>query len=285
MGRILQIFLKNGGFITFVVFETICFFMIVNYNERQGSIWGHTTELFAGRFLNQKQRLTKYVNLSGVNDSLASENARLHAELLNRQLISVPVKDTFITRYTDSLTGSVSIPKYTYIAGRAFINSISGQNNFLYINRGKDAGIRPNMGVLASDGIVGIVRHVGDEMCVVMSILNRQCRVSARLKKQNELGSLFYEGSDPYNMSLGDVPKHVDIEIGDTVVTSGYSAMFPRNIFIGTISDIQIPASENFYKLKVKLGHEMGQTDYVYLVDNLLQAKIDTLKAQVEDEQ
>jgi rod shape-determining protein MreC len=285
MRRILQIFLQNGGFITFVVLQAICFFVIVNYNERQGKIWGYTSEFFAGRLLMQRQRATKYVNLAVVNDSLSAENARLHAQLLNRQMISVPVKDTFVQRYTDSISGTITVPKYTYIAGRVIINSISGQNNFMYLNRGASSGVRPNMGVLSNDGIVGIVRHVGNDVSVVMSVLNRQCRISARLKKQNELGSLFYEGADPYYMSLADVPRHVDLLVGDTIVTSGYSSMFPSNVFIGTISDIQLAGNDNFYKLKVKLSHEMGRTDYVYIVDNLLQNKLDSLKLKVEDEQ
>ncbi len=285
MRRIIQIFLHNGGFITFLVLEAICFIMIVNYNEKQGSIWAFTTELFSGRLLNQKQRMTKYINLSEVNDSLSAENARLHAALLNRQMISVPVKDTFVMRFVDSIQGTVVVPKFTYISGRVITNNTSGQNNFMYINRGRNSGVRPNMGVVASDGIVGIVRHVGDDLCVAMSVLNRQCRISARLVKQNALGSLSYEGQDPYHLALSDIPKHIDVAVGDSVVTSGYSAMFPSNIFIGRVAEVELPGGENFYKLKVRLNHDMGRTDYVYLVDNLIQQKLDTLKASIEDEQ
>jgi rod shape-determining protein MreC len=285
MRRIIQIFLHNGGFITFAVLEAVCFFMIVNYNEKQGSIWAYTAELFSGRMLNQKQKMTKYINLSEVNDSLSAENARLHAQLLNRQMISVPVKDTFVMRYVDSIQGTIVVPKFTYIAGRVITNNTSGQNNFMYINRGSRSGVRQNMGVVASDGIVGIIRHVGEDLSVAMSVLNRQCKVSARLAKQNALGSLYFEGSDPYYLSFGDIPKHVDVAVGDSVVTSGYSAMFPPNIFIGRVAEIDLPGGDNFYKLKVRLNHDMGRTDYVYLVDNLIQQKLDTLKAAIADEQ
>jgi rod shape-determining protein MreC len=283
MRRILEIFLYNGGFITFAVLEAICFFLIVNYNEKQNSIYAYSTELFSGKMLNQKQKLTRYVRLAEVNDSLSSENARLHAQLLNRQMISVPVKDTFVERYIDSLQGAVTVPKFTYISGRVISNNTSGQNNFIYINRGSNSGVRQNMGIVANDGIVGIVRHVSDELCIAMSILNRQCRISTRLKKENALGSLTYEGSDPYFMTMSDVPKHVNVAIGDTVVTSGYSTMFPSDVIVGTVAEVQMPGGENFYKLRVRLSHDMGRTQHVYLVDNLIQFKLDTLKALIEE--
>ena len=284
MRRIIEIFLHNGGFITFAVLEAICFLMIVNYNEKQNTIWAYTAELFSGRLLNQKQKVTRYVRLNEVNDSLSAENARLHAQLLNRQMISIAVKDTFVDRYVDSLQGTVVVPKFTYISGKVISNTTAGQNNFMYINRGINSGVRPNMGVVASDGIVGIVKHVGDDLCVVMSVLNRQCRISARLKKETALGSLYYEGSDPYFLSMADVPKHVNVSIGDTVVTSGYSTMFPPDLIVGTVSDIMTPGGENFYKLKVRLSHDVGRTEHVYLVDNLIQQKLDTLKAIIDNE-
>jgi rod shape-determining protein MreC len=293
MGKILQLLLRNGGFVTLVLVEAFCFFIIVQFNEKQNAIFTHTTGIFAGRVLEKRQKFSDYIGLEERIDSLAEVNARLQTDLANARIVKFPRRDTsFVVLFdslnrTDSVRRKVMRPLYEYYTAAVIGNSISSANNWLMINRGSTDHIVPNMAVVTNNGIVGIVRHVDDHFSMVMSVLHRQSKISVALSKFNAFGSLIWEGGDPSVMTLKYIPKHFEVKVGDEVVTSGFSQMFPRKIVVGHVEGDIMQDAENpyFLVMKVKLSQDMATVGDVYVVKNLFQSEQDSLQVKVRNEQ
>jgi rod shape-determining protein MreC len=293
MGKILQLLLRNGGFVTLVLVEAFCFFIIVQFNDKQNAIFTHTAGLFAGRMLERRQQFSDYIGLRDRIDSLANVNAQLQTDLANARIVKFPLRDTsFIALFdslnrTDSVRRKVMRPLYEYYTATVIGNSISSANNWLMINRGSADHIAPNMAVVTNNGIIGIVRHVDDHFSMVMSVLHRQTKISAALSKYNAFGSLIWEGGDPSVMTLKYIPKHFEVKVGDEVVTSGFSQMFPRKLLVGYVEgDIgQDPENPYFLIMKVRLSQDMATVGDVYVVRNLFQPEQDSLQVKVRNEQ
>lgn len=292
MGKILQLLLRNGGFVTLVLVEAFCFFTIVQFNDRQNAIFTHTAALFAGRTLEKRQQFSDYVGLRERMDSLSKVNARLQTDIANARIVKIPRRDTsYIALFdslnrTDSVRRKVMRPLYEYFTATVISNSISSANNWLMINRGSADRITPNMAVVTNNGIVGIVRHVDDHFSMVMSVLHRQSRISVALSKFNAFGSLIWEGGDPDVMTLKYIPKHFDVKAGDEVVTSGFSQMFPRKILVGYVEGETMRDPENpyFLVIKVRLSQDMSTVGDVYVVNNLFQTEQDSLQVKARNE-
>jgi rod shape-determining protein MreC len=282
MRNLLQLFIRNGGFVTLVVLETFCFYLVVNFNDRQNGIFAHTSMIFNQSMAMRRANFDRFIDAADSLQALNNQIFRLQTELENAKQIRIPEKDTFYLVSVDSIKGKISIPQYRYIGAEVVNNSITNSSNWITINRGSNHEIKPNMGVLSRDGLVGIVRYVSPDFAVVMSLLHRQTKISASLLRQGVFGSLVWNGKDPSIMTLSDIPKHVDVKTGDTLITSGFSSIFPKGVMIGTVVDYTIPSGSNFYNISMRLSHDMTNTDYVRVVENLYKAQLDTLDRKVQ---
>jgi rod shape-determining protein MreC len=148
-------------------------------------------------------------------------------------------------------------------------NSVSLQNNFITIHRGEKQGVRKDMGVISPQGIVGMVVNTSENFSVVMTMLNRQSSVSAKIKKTGEVGKVQWDGKSPDAVTMVNIPKSVAIAKGDSVVTSGYSLSFPPGIMIGVVSEVIDDKTSNFYTLTLKPSTNFYSLEYVTVVDNL----------------
>lgn len=295
MRALLYLFIRNGGFVTFVLVEALAFFLILEFNTRQNSIWAHSMGLFGGNVMERRQKAVDYLSLGRQRDSLARENARLQELLANEryQRLALLYQDSTLMQYRDSLLRTDTLraknarPAFDFLPARVISNSISGANNFIMLDKGSREGINANMAVISRSGIVGITRHVTPHFSYVMSVLHRQTKVSAKIKKYNAFGSLVWEGGDPEVMTLRYIPKHFIIAPGDTIVTSGFSQMFPKGLMIGRVAEQPRPDSENPYFLvvPVRLSQDMTTVEDVYMVRNRFAVEMDTLKKQFIDEQ
>ena len=292
MIRLLQLLLKNGGFVTLVFVELFCFVIIVQYNTKQADIWANTADIYGGRVLEKRQNVVDYFSLADRVDSLNRALDSVQARLANVRQMQVSIRDTAFLFSYDTIIGTDSVrrktirPEYEFVTARVISNSISSANNWLIINRGSDDLVGPHMAVVSPNGIVGITRHIGKHFSIAMSVLHRQTRISASLQKQNTFGSLVWEGGDPEVMTLKDISKHFEDKIkpGDPVVTSGYSVMFPKDISVGTVMGKATPDPENphFLVVKVKLSQEMSDLHEVAVVRNLYSEEIDSLKQMIK---
>ncbi|MFZ9170752.1 MAG: rod shape-determining protein MreC [Sediminibacterium sp.] len=208
-----------------------------------------------------------YFFLRETNQKLALENARL----LNLLRSNISVPDSSIQIVTDSVYKDSlnTYRKYSWFPARVIGNTVSLQTNFLTLERGRLQGVKKGMAAICPEGIVGVVVEVSDNTSKVMSLLHRNSRVSAMLKKDNNAGSIEWDGASPYYLLLRNVSKGAKVVKGDTVVTSTYSANFPPYQIVGRVAEIDADPSSNFYTLKIKTAVNFFTVQFVYLVENL----------------
>jgi len=209
--------------------------------------------------------VSQYFNLATVNKELAEENAQLRAQLKQSYISGISrqkqIKDSSLSQ------------QYTYQVAKVINNSTNRRKNYLTLNRGEKHGVKKDMAVISSGGIVGIVDDVSEHFCTVVSFLNTNYRVSAKFKKNNYFGSCYWVGGPIRKAFLGEIPYHVDVSKGDEIVTNSFSSIYPSGIPIGTVSDFSVSDEENFYDITIDLAVDFKNLEYVYIVGNLLRTE------------
>lgn len=261
MRQLFAYLIKYYFFFLFLFLEIIAFILIANNNYYQGARMLNTANQFTGSINQTYNNIFDYLYLTDNNRILAEENARLHA-MIEQSYVKfttgeVLVNDTFYKQ------------QYKYIDAKIISNSTGKRNNYMMLNKGFNQGIRNNMAVVSSNGIVGIVNGVSANFSSVMSLLHTETKISAKLKKNNASGSISWEGGSYKTGELTDIPSHIKIKTGDTVITSGFSLDFPEGIMIGTIASYNLNQGDNFYKIKLNFSTDFNKLDYVYVIKNL----------------
>ncbi len=261
MNNLLLFIIRYSAFLLFLFLEIISIILIVKYNDDQRSIFLNSSSIFSGKLYNMADKAYEYNNLRTVADSLAEENARLRSRLFNieRTIAYLPADDQPLD--------SCILEPFRIIHARVINNSINQRNNHFTIDRGSADSIRPGMGVISPHGIAGIIDQVGEKYSTAISILHSAARVSASIRRNHYFGSLVWKEIDPHHMILEAIPRQADIMIGDTVVTSGYSFIYPKGIFIGTIERFWSEGGSNYYTIEVRLHEDIARLDRVYVVD------------------
>jgi rod shape-determining protein MreC len=221
-----------------------------------------------------------YFDLQKVNQELLEQNSRLEMEVirLHEQLNNISADKTSYSAVflKDTVLADSLIRRnltYQFIPARVKKNSVSLQRNYITINKGSDDGIHPDMGVISPQGIVGIVTVVYDRFAIVMSLLNVNSRVSCKIRHTHFSGSLSWKGDDLKIAYLEQIATHATFQVGDTIVTSGYSDVFPPNLPVGTIESFNKQSDDNFYSLKVRFATDFQSLNALCVIDNLLQNK------------
>ncbi len=261
MRNLLAFFVRYNSFFIFLALEVICFVFIFQLNYYHKVSFVSAANNFSGNVYSSYSEFTDYLNLAKVNDSLSRENALLRSQLMGSYW------DTEVKK--DVACDVNMVQAYQFFSAKVISNSTQGASNYLVINRGSKHGVKPNMGVVVSNGIVGIVMDVSENFATIMSVLHKDSKVSVKIKGLNYSGSLSWPGGDSRYALVKNVPKHVKIEPGDTIVTSGYSSIFPENIMVGNIESFEIPSGSNFYEITIKLSTTFETLDYVYVVNYL----------------
>lgn len=248
--------------ILFVLLETFTFMLAVNSNKKKKAIVVNSANVISGTIYEQVNSYREYFNLKKENQLLMEDNIHLRNQLLSSYLHDTSlfhlIHDTFY------------IQQYSYIDAKVIKNSIFLQKNFITIDKGKRQGIDEDIAVINPEGVVGIIIKSSENFSIAASLLNTNLGISAKIKKNGYYGSIIWDGSDYKKAILKDIPNHVAIETGDTIVTSGYSAIFPEGILIGTISEFEKNSKDNFFTIKVNLSVDFKNVENVYLIKNLL---------------
>ncbi len=279
MGFLLRLISKNALFFFFLVLQVIALVLVFTRNSMQQSWIAGQTTAFNSTVSGIVDEGTSYLKLKQINDRLVAQNKALLQELYGNQNAGAAVLRTI--RDTTGIAQS-----YTIVDGDIVYNSINRQDNYFTINRGKLHGVKPKMGVIAPQGIAGIVVNTTDHYALVQSVLStNKIKINAALKNSQYFGTLSWRGEDSRIMHLQDVPKYVSLQVGDTVVTDGKSAIFPQGIMIGTVAGYQVDRKTGFWDIAVELSETMGNLNKVYIVDNLQKIEVqkiqDTLKVQM----
>lgn len=260
----------------FLLFELIAFLLLAQTNKYHNASFYSKANSLSGGVYATFSNISEYVKLKDVNQKLQEENARLRENALNAYIKTrsphVYVEDTLY------------LQQYRYLTANVIKNSTNRRSNYLILNQGSEQGITPEMGVISSSGIVGIVKDVSPHYCSVISLLHKDIQISVKIKKNEYFGILSWEGGNPEIAKLSDIPNHVDLSIGDEVVTRGSSTIFPTGITIGTINKIEKEENDDFYQLDVQLSTDFNNVSYVYIVKNLLKKEQLELEAKLEQD-
>ncbi|MES2619728.1 MAG: rod shape-determining protein MreC [Bacteroidota bacterium] len=276
MYNLFQFFLRYYLFILFLSLEVFCFYLIYRNKHYNEVVYMNVANESSGKLYAAYSGINDYLHLRRFSDSLVEENAKLRAALYDSKY------DTHIDsgRVSDSI--SKTVQHYTYISARVIYNSVNRASNLVYLDRGKNQGIQKQMGVVNANGIIGQVVSVTDNYSAVMSVLSKDFKVSVKFKKNEFFGNMHWDGVNSIKASLEDIPKHVPVKVGDTLVTSGFSQLFPRNIMVGTVSDVKMEADKNFLDITINLSTNFGSLSYVYVVNNIRKEEIQSLDTLVK---
>jgi rod shape-determining protein MreC len=257
------------------VLEGLCFWLIVENNQYQGAKFFNSSNSVVASMNNFSQSIRNYFLLSDENQKLANENAELR-EQVERQKQQLQNVHTVI--YNDTALTS----RFEFISAKVVNNQVDRFKNFITLSKGKDHGIEPGMAVISPLGAVGKVKLVSDHYSVVTSILHIDYMVSGVLKRTGHFGTIQWEGRDPEYVKFKYIPRHVKPVKGDTVVTSGYNAIFPDQVMIGTISSVHLNDEDLTYDLTVSLSQDFRKLSYVSVVKSKLKVEQDSLEQTVE---
>jgi len=254
------------NFLFFLVLQIVALSFLFRYNKFHEAAFMDVASEVTGKIDQKYNNVEYYFRLKSTNDSLMQENRWLH-QLAKENYewpdsLRRPIVDTF---QLDSLK---KIQKYIYLGAKVVGNSVTSQTNFMTIHRGSAQQVKPNMGVVGPQGIVGRVVNVSENFATIMSLLHRQYKVVVMLKRGGDRGTVEWDGNSPLYVTLKDIPKSANVKKGDSVVTSQTSSLFPANIMVGTVSEIIDDKSSNFYSLKLAPSTNFFNIEYVYVIEN-----------------
>lgn len=253
---------KQFFFLLFIFLELIAFLLLANHNNYHRSNIINTSNAFTGSIYSGFNSVTEYFSLKRVNNEMMEENAMLRGK---RQII----------HNIDTLVSPDST--YVFIPVKVISNSSRNRNNFIMINKGRRDGIEKEMGLISSHGVAGIIIEVTSNYATAMSMLNKNTRISARLKKSGQMVNVVWDGADYRKGVVEDIPTHIIPQTGDTVITSGYSFLFPENIMIGTIGE-QTYSGGTLNKADLIFATDFNNINYAYVCKNLASEETDSLK-------
>ena len=259
MKEIIKLILKYHFTIIFILLEIVSFSLIIRHNEYQRAIFSDSASTLFGNISSTITSIKDYFRLKEINESLAKENILLKNRLEAYEFL----QDTIIQRTV--VEGS--IPVYEYIGAKQVNATYNRTKNYITLNRGRKNGLQKEMAVCTPEGIVGLIQDLSDHFAVVIPLINVDARISAKIKKNNYYGSLQWDGNDYAYSYLNDIPYHVEVNAGDTIVTSGLSKIFPEGIVVGYVESVD-KVTANFLKIKVKLAVDFKRINHVYVILN-----------------
>jgi rod shape-determining protein MreC len=270
MDRLLHFLYQYRAFFTFLFLELFCAWLVVENNQYQSTKFFNSSNLYAANLIRFSQGVREYFSLQKINAELAQENAQLRTQL--EQKIQ-----TIETLQPVPLDSSV-IKRFDYISAKVINNSTQSFKNYITVNKGRLDGIAPGMAAISSQGAVGKVKSVSDHYAVLISLLNTDEQLSSTIKRTGYFGTIQWGGTDPRLADLHYIPRHVEPKVGDTVVTSGYNAVFPENILVGTIASVNLSEEAPFYEIKVQLAQDFSRLSFVEIIRSHLKREQDSLE-------
>ncbi|MCX6219448.1 MAG: rod shape-determining protein MreC [Bacteroidia bacterium] len=287
MRNLFRLILRYHYIFLFLILEIFSLSMVVSYNNYQQAKFLTSSNGISGYFFENFIGVFQVFDLKKANTELAEENAQLRTALQHYQLRGtnnsrqsyLSERNPLIAMTRDSLNKIV----YFFTTARVINNSINQRHNFLTLNKGRIQGVKPDMGVVSAGRVVGLVTNVGDNYSTVISILNERWKLSAKIKRNDFFGSLSWNGKDYRKVQLNEIPYHVPVQNGDTVVTTGFSSSFPEGLEIGIVSEFTLGSGSNFYKIDIDLAVDFKSIVQVALVENRQLKEINKLESLNND--
>jgi len=266
MRNLIELINKYNHQILFVFLEVFAFFLIIQNNSFQKAAFINSTNGITATSFLVISDVKSYFSLKSTNELLLMENAKL------KSLISYQQKDSIS-----------SISASHYIPATIINKSVARPNNYITIDKGKIDGIKKGMGVVSNNGVIGIVKETSKHFSSILSILHSKSKVSIVIKKNNHFGSLQWDGKSYKKAKIYDIPSHVNLNIGDTITTSGFSYIFPSKTIVGVISDIKTKDDDKFHNLRMSFIEDLKEVKYVNVCQPLKKEEKELLETQLNE--
>lgn len=264
MRNLLNFLIKYNYWFLFILLEVFCFGLLFRFNSYQQGVYFSSANFLSGKVYEISGGITSYFHLQAINDKLTERNIILEEQVakLENTLRNIQVDSTFLKNIESaSFAGEYSITKAHVIN-----NSIYKADNYITLNKGTSDGVHPEMGVVDGCGVIGIVFKTSANYSVVISLLNSKSNLSCKVKGSQYSGYLRWEQNDARYAYLKDIPRYAAMEVGDTVITNGHSAVFPEGVMVGTISRLDDSNDGLSYQLQVKLAADFGKLSNVRVI-------------------
>jgi rod shape-determining protein MreC len=272
MQQIINFIIKNSNRLLFLLLLVISLGLVIQSHSYHRSKVVNSANFLSGSVYERTSKVRTYFSLKEQNEKLARENVILRKILYNK-------KDSVVALPKDSLKG---YNKIEVVNSKVINNSYNVPENYLTINSGSIHGIKADMGVVNSQGIVGIIEKTSSRFSTVLSVLNIKSQINAKIKKSNHFGSLIWNAKNAGYVQLIDIPRLASVKKGDTIVTGGRSTIFPENIPVGIIDKIFTDTETNYYTLNVRLFADMTNLSHVYIIINKESEEIKKLEAETK---
>ena len=286
MRNLLQLILRYSNFLLLLGLEVVAFVFVLRGNKYQQVAAAGAANVVTSSIQLMSDNIASYFRLRADNAQLLEENARLNAEileLLNGQTRQRDVNDTIMTRQREPLS-SEETPyiradlDYSFIPARVIAFSDDRHHNYLTLNKGARDGVTPDMGVIGKDGIVGVVQSVSTHFSVVAPVIHEGIFISAMIRKNDYMATLHWHAPNTRRAALEDVARHVDVQLGDTIVTSGMSAIFPADVPVGIVSDVSLGEGDSYYDIDVALATDFNSLRTVHILNYTHRAELDSIQ-------
>lgn len=261
--------------IVFLILLFFSFYLLVIGNDYHKTMYFKSSGYVAGSMYKTMNEVKQYFSLKQENNRLAFENAWLRNKL-SRQ------KELVNNVWTLYEKGVI---KYHYITGIAINKSVNRQKNYITIDKGSLSGVKPEMGIISPDGIIGIVKQVSKHFATVIPLIHINSRIGARIYKSRHFGTISWDGDDYRYVRFNEIPFHVPIKKGDIIETSGFSAIFPPGLKIGIVESVSRGTDDYFLDIKVKLSTDFLKVNHITIIDNLLREEQLRLEQQLQTEE
>lgn len=273
MQSLLRFILRYHVLILFVLLETSAFSLVVAHHK-DGGRFLHSANTVMGGFYSFFDSIFGYINLKQVNEELVMQNA----ELMGKTQMAFKVDTLQFTQKNDSAYKQ----KYEFMGATVINNSIHKPRNFITLNKGKSDGVDRDMGVISTNGVVGVVVAASSHYSLVISVLNVDAGHSAKLLNTSYFGSVGWNGRDPLRAELRGIPSHAVLHQGDTIVTSGYSAIFPEGLPVGKILSFRKQDGRKLYDVDFAFLEDFATLKQVIVVKNLFKEEQRQLEEEIK---
>ena len=271
MRRLFLLVYQYRAFFTFILLEVISFWLVIGKSPFHNAAFFNTSNNIVASIFGLRQGVYQYFNLVNENDNLAKENAFLRDQI-SQQTIEVVKADTSLIPLEDTAV------QYIYIPAKVINNSARKINNYLTVDKGRKDGLEPGMGAISSFGVAGVIKTVSNNYATLYSLLHGEMQVSSLLGRLNVFCTTKWDGIDPLYANLLYIPRHVELQEGDTITTSGYNAIFPQGIPIGRIKSFSIEENQTFYNVVIELSSDFQSLSHVYLISNYYRQEKDSVE-------
>ncbi|HCZ34352.1 MAG TPA: rod shape-determining protein MreC [Cytophagales bacterium] len=266
MERLINFIYEYRAFFTFLFLELLCAWLVIENNQYQSTRYFNSSNQVAAQVLGFSQGVREYFSLRTINEDLARENAELRRDLeRTRQQLNTPA-DT------------ARINQFDFVSAKVMANSTNLYKNFITIDKGSVDGLAPGMAVIGDAGAVGKVKSVSERYAVLISLLNVDQQISGQIKRTNHFGTVRWDGANMRYTTLQFIPRHALPVVGDTIVTSGYSAVFPHGIMVGIIREANLKPEAPFWDIRLELAQDFGRLAFVEVIKSKLKSEKDSLE-------